>query len=169
MSSALIRLREYHRAREHLAELLSRPGLPRDLQAHAADALATALLELVMADPGRPEATELLSEAERCCERAARRGRSLSVQERLSFEATRGCILIEQGKTEDGAAVLRDVLDGLEDRVVWAYCLGYLAVAAARKRQRAEGRKYLEMARDLDPECVVLQRAAQEIELADRP
>jgi tetratricopeptide (TPR) repeat protein len=166
---ALIRMREYDRAREHLVELVNRPGLPADLQAHAADALATALLGIVITDPGRPKVTELLSDAERCCEEAASRGRLLSVQTRLSIEATRGCILIEQGKTEEGGAILRDVLDSFEDAEGRAYCLGYLAVAAARDRQRAEGRKYLEMAREFDPECVVLHRATRELERADRP
>jgi hypothetical protein len=122
-----------------------------------------------MADPGRADAHELLAEAERCCEKAARYNKSVSVQDRLSFEATRGCVLIEQGKTGEGEAVLRDVLDGFEDRVGRAYCLGYLAVAATRNGNTSEGRKYLEAACKLDPECAVLQRAARELELADHP
>jgi hypothetical protein len=70
---------------------------------------------------------------------------------------------VEQGKTEAGAAVLLLALNEVESAAAKAYCLGYLAVAAARQGLGPQARAALEKARRLAPGHITVERAEWEL------
>jgi hypothetical protein len=86
-----------------------------------------------------------------------------------SWEGTRGCLLIEQGRVEEGAEALRNAAARLDDPLNRAYCLAYLAVAAARKDQWDQGARLLAQAQALFPGHPAVKRALREWFLAPTP
>src|SRR5205814_1756296 len=106
--------------------------------------------------------TDLLEEADRLSGealRGARRAPALIP----SLLGTRGGVLVEQGKYEEGAALLRDVLEELDVKELKAVCHCYLALAAARSGDAAGAEKHLAEARALFPESVFLEGAARQV------
>jgi tetratricopeptide (TPR) repeat protein len=174
-SWALIRLGQFDAAEQRLDGLLFRIDLGRGVQALVADAVATAVLGLVIEGrrrqgPGPLEGaawarfTALLDKGERCSQRALDSGARLPAVTQWSMMRTYGSILVEQGKLEEGAAVLRLAQAELRHHPeARAYCLSYLAVVAARQGRPAEARLDLEKAGRLSPGCFALRRAEWEL------
>jgi tetratricopeptide (TPR) repeat protein len=166
---ALLGAREYAEAWQHLTPLLSRPGLEPPLRALAADARASAALGVLVgrrgvrrAAPGDgPGDDDLLREAEQDCQEALRHADRVTPPLRWSFRGTYGCILIEQGKADEGAALLERVFEAfeaLEDPAGQTWCLCYLALAAAQKGRAGEARGLLDRAHNLGTGSVALER-----------
>jgi tetratricopeptide (TPR) repeat protein len=161
---ALIKLRQWAPARQHLLALRRRPDLPAAIGALVADAMATAcLIESAAGPSGVGAAAPLLKEAEQYCEEALRAAGPLPRQGQLSCQATHGCVLIEQGRLQEGFAILVQVMEDFEDPHGRAFCTCYLALAAAREGRWEESRRHLEIARQLEPDCVALARVAKEL------
>lgn len=173
---ALLGLRRYDQAEQRLAELWGRKDLNAALQALVADATATAALRRVIeARCRRPDgagAAEgatpakvavLLEEGERWSQEALTAGAKLPVAAQWSLMGTYGCLLVEQGRLDEGAAVLRLALAEVEPPSEKAYCLGYLAVVAAGRGRREEACAALERARRHRADCPAVERAEWEL------
>jgi tetratricopeptide (TPR) repeat protein len=167
---ALLGLRRYDESEQRLAELRGRTDLNAALQALVADAGATAALRRVIEDRCRPPEggtpaglAALLEEGERFSQEALSAGSKLPLPAQWSLMGTYGCLLIEQGRLDEGVAVLRLARPEVESPSEKAYCLSYLAVVAARQGRPEEARAALERARCLWADCPALERAEWEL------
>jgi len=172
---ARLQLREFVRSRQTVRELLAPPNLNPSLRTYLLDWLASTDLLLLLdgtrvlqdapaSGDGEPlPPTDLLEEASRAVEEAVPLTRQVP-QVLVSVLGTRGAILIEQGKMEEGTALLREMLDEAENRHVKAFCHCYLGLASLRKEDAEGCRQHLEAARSLSPQCVFLEGVARERE-----
>jgi tetratricopeptide (TPR) repeat protein len=181
LGNVLIPLGEEGRARHHLLTLLSRPDLPPGVRLIVLENLATANLALIVrgqesapaataADPQTDDgsspgerADDLLREADQLSLEALDRARSLSLPNLASYRGTRGCVLIEMGKVEEGLVLLREAFEELQHPWEKAFCAGFLAWAAARRGDWEKSRRYLDLARRSHPGCVGLERVTREL------
>lgn len=80
----------------------------------------------------------------------------------ITLKGTRGSVLIELGQIDEGMAFLNDVIkrtDCKTDRVI---CSAYLAKGYALKGANAEAKLWMEKARAIDKEHVVVKRLGKE-------
>ena len=75
-------------------------------------------------------------------------------------QGTRGCILVELGRIEEGLALIQDAVDRSEEPRDKAFGACYIAIAEKRRGNLVLSRTYFEAARALDPDCLLLERAA---------
>jgi tetratricopeptide (TPR) repeat protein len=75
-----------------------------------------------------------------------------------AIKGTRGAVLVELGRHDEGVPLLRESLESANDRRGKALNACHLALAAKRMGNLAECRRYLELARGFDPQCVLLDR-----------
>src|SRR5262249_10440557 len=162
---ARLQRREFVRSRQTARELLATPNLNPSLRTYLLDLLAsTDLLLLLDGTPLIQDApasgdgessppTDLLEEASRAVEEAVPLARQGAVGV-VSVLGTRGAILVEQGKVEEGTTLLREMLDETENRHVQAFCHCYLGLASLRKEDAEGCRQHLAAARSLSPQYV---------------
>jgi tetratricopeptide (TPR) repeat protein len=181
LGHALIPLKEHARARHFLLAVLSAPGLPLSSKATILENIVIADLALLNENtaslpdspvaqgqpysddiPSSPE-IDLLLEAELFSEEALAIGSHLQFASLNSFQATRGCVLVEQGKTDEALALLHKVITSLQDSYEIAFSASYIALAEARRGRVQEAEHYLETARDVYPDCVVIPRVTREL------
>jgi tetratricopeptide (TPR) repeat protein len=79
------------------------------------------------------------------------------------IKGTRGCVLIERGEIELGLEFVHQALEANDDRRLKALDACYIAVGESKRCDREKGREYRELARRLDPECVMLNRVDREL------
>jgi tetratricopeptide (TPR) repeat protein len=171
-SCALIEMRRFDEADLRLADLRGRNELGRAFQALVEDAAATAVLGRVIEarcrrpdDLGAPEAdtsarlAALFEEGERRSQEALDAGSKLPPSVQWSLMGTYGSLLVERGRLDEGAVILRLALAEVEGASARAYCQCYLAVVAARQGRPEEARAALEKARRLCPDHIALERA----------
>ncbi|MGA2174147.1 MAG: site-2 protease family protein [Verrucomicrobiota bacterium] len=99
---------------------------------------------------GRPE---LLPEADDFSRRALE-----SAPWTVYFKGTRGIVLVELGRFEEGVALLEDALRKHPEKWGKAINACYLGIAATRRGYPSECLSYFAMARRLDPHCPLLDR-----------
>jgi len=99
---------------------------------------------------GRPE---LLPEADDFSRRALE-----SAPSTAAFRGTRGRVLVELGRIDEGVALLEDVFQKHLEKANKASVACCLGIAAARRGQPAECRNYFALARKLDAHCLLLAR-----------
>jgi hypothetical protein len=170
-SCALLTMRRYDEAERRLADLRAREDLDRGLEALVADTTASSALGRVIAarcrrrgDTGDEKAdgaerlADLLEAGERWGLEALTSGSRLPPVQ-WSLMGTYACLLVEQGRLDEGTAILRLARDEVEAASERAYCLCYLAVVAVRQGRVPEARAALETARRLCPDHVALERA----------
>ena len=80
---------------------------------------------------------------------------------------TRGCVLVEQGRLEEGTKLIGAAMAGVEQSDHKACCACYLAVAASRRGDSAEARRLLDVARKLARDCDVFPYAEQVVAATD--
>jgi Tfp pilus assembly protein PilF len=110
-----------------------------------------ALVDLMIGSP------EALDEADRFSRQAYE-----CIPWEPDVKGTRGGVLVEQGRLDDGICLLETALAKSEkahDRAIHA-C--WLAIAKARQGDPSAADHYLDQARRLDPSCPLLTRAQQE-------
>jgi hypothetical protein len=78
------------------------------------------------------------------------------------IRGTRGSVLVELGRLEEGISLLTAGNDQSEDPRSQATSECFLAIGRARQGNRDQGRGHLERARKLDPDCSVIPRAQRE-------
>lgn len=146
-------------ARQHLVALLESP---QPAQRHAVARNNLAWVDLLLGDP------DLATEA---TEAAASAYRSLPWD--AAVQSTRGYALIEHGKVRDGLALASQALAGTRTRHDRATILAIRAIGHARYGRLREAEADLRRASRLDPDCVLLDRAAAELarcrRIVDRP
>ena len=80
-----------------------------------------------------------------------------------AFKRTRGIILVELSRIDEGIALLRQAMEGNEEPRSIAVDAAYLAIAEARKGSVERAKQYLIAARQLDSRCPVLPLAQSEL------
>ena len=124
---------------------IQRDDLPEGLRHHLRDAFATLVL---MAG-----ASEFLDEADRYSDELYQaRGGEWTVK------GTRGGVLVEKGRLEEGIRLLREVMDNDPSSFDRAISASYLGLAEIKLGRPAEAQEWLTKARRCDPRCVFLQR-----------
>jgi len=99
---------------------------------------------------GRPE---LLCKAD-VCSRLALEKMPWSVYNK----GTRGSVLVELSQYEEGLKLLREAVRDQPEREGRALDACHIAIAEVRRGNHDESRKYANLARRLDPDCVLLER-----------
>jgi tetratricopeptide (TPR) repeat protein len=79
---------------------------------------------------------------------------------------TRGAVLVEMGRLEEGILLLKDAMARHPDDLGKASDTYHLAVAEKRRGNAAESRRYLELTRKYDPKFYLLDAPGQEIPAA---
>jgi ribosomal protein L40E len=73
------------------------------------------------------------------------------------FKGTRGCVLIELNRIEEGISLLLDAMQNHEDPESKAMEACHLAIGEKKRGNFEESRRYVEMARQFDPNCTLLE------------
>jgi len=150
LAMACLFLGDFQAARGHWCALLTRAEISDEALARLLNNIAWVNLQIGGA--------EMLDEADRFSHAA------LQAQPWISpFQGTRGSVLVELGRVEEGLPLLRRAFTGnLEDRLK-ALNACYLALGESKRGKREESLSYLDMARTLDPQCLLLPRMVKEI------
>jgi hypothetical protein len=99
---------------------------------------------------GKPE---LRTKADTCSRLALKQGPWVP-----SYKGTRGSVLVELGKYDEGLKLLHEALKSHPEKPERALNACYIGIAEARRGNLAESRNYFEVARRLDPDCILLNR-----------
>jgi tetratricopeptide (TPR) repeat protein len=148
-----VRLGQFVGSRECLLPLLGREDLLPLHRPHVLDTIAWA--NLMRGDPG------LLEETDQFSKEAYE-----AVPWSSYFAGTRGAVLVDLGQTEAGMELLRTALKKNKDAYNKAANACYLALGEAKLGNADAARKHLEMARELDAKCPVLERIAENVQNA---
>lgn len=146
---ARLRLGLHELARESFLELRGLEKLKPEIRALAHNNVAVVDLYLL------PARKDLLPEADRESEEARRLMGWLP-----AIKGTRGAVLIELGRTEEGLKLAREAFEANEIPAAKAFNAAYLALGLKALGRTDEARKYLEQARALDPTCGLLSRVS---------
>ena len=79
------------------------------------------------------------------------------------FKGTRGAVLIELGRVEDGIKLVKESLGFHTEAAARASMYCWLAIAADRLGRIDEAKKHVQTAREIDPRCKLIERADAEI------
>ena len=80
-----------------------------------------------------------------------------------AFKGTRGSVLVESGRFDEGIALLKEAMEVNEDPQKKATNASYIAIAEARKGNIESARQYFTTARELDADCQLLDKVQNEI------
>lgn len=72
---------------------------------------------------------------------------------------TRGCVLVEQGRLDEGKALLESAMREQEDDSAKAFIACFLAIAACREGQRQQAQTFIDTAEKLRPDHIGLGKA----------
>lgn len=137
-------LRKFPEARECFAKLLERP---------AQDPMSRLVLLNNLAYANHLiGGVELLKEADQHSKYAMEQCPWVPL-----FKGTRGCVLIELNQIEEGISLLLDAMENHEDLESKAMEACHLAIGEKKRGHYEESRRYVEMARQFDPECTLLE------------
>ncbi len=79
----------------------------------------------------------------------------------VNCKGTRGSVLIELGRYDEGLKLLHDALRDDSHKPGQALNACYIAIAEARRGNLKESHNYFTLARKLDSDCVLLERGKQ--------
>lgn len=99
---------------------------------------------------GKPE---LLARADTCSQLALKHRPWV-----VHFKGTRGSVLVELGKYDEGLKLLHDAMRNHPEKRGQALNACYIGIAEARRGNLAESLNYFTLARKLDPDCILLDR-----------
>jgi tetratricopeptide (TPR) repeat protein len=155
----LMRGRQFGRAREGWLLLLKRTDLDPQVRAIVLNNLAVVDLWVDRSEPsGEDRADDLLEEANRFSAEVLQ-----SVPWLTHAKGTRGMVLVELGRLDEGMALLQQALQDHQDIEAKATCACFLALGKIRQGCVQEARTYLETARQLDPDCDALEKVLKEL------
>jgi len=100
---------------------------------------------------------ELLVEADDCSRKAMEK-----LPWMAAIKGTRGNVLVELGQIEQGIVLLQESMRDGESASSKAENACHIAVAEKKRGNMEECRRYLEMARSLDPDCLLLKKVSAE-------
>jgi hypothetical protein len=78
---------------------------------------------------------------------------------------TRGTVLVEMGQYPEGIKLLQEAFERADNAVSKGENAAHLAVAHAKNGDLAQGGRYLNLARQLNPSCALISRAESELGL----
>jgi hypothetical protein len=81
-----------------------------------------------------------------------------------SFQGTRGCVLVELGRLDQGLALLHKAIDIVKNPFEIAFSACFIALGEARQGRVEESKRYVEKARQVYPDCVVIPRVDHELD-----
>jgi len=142
------RLAEVHdpRSAPYFGKLVADPDLPEALLPDAIDTFLT--LQLHVGPPADPNAADLLSQ------------RLLTMTDTISTRGTRGSVLVDIGRSEEGKQLLNEVLTKTTSKLDKTYANAFLSLAAQSEGNLTAARDYAWAAREADPGSPVLARVA---------
>jgi tetratricopeptide (TPR) repeat protein len=74
------------------------------------------------------------------------------------FKGTRGTVLVEMGRFDEGLKLLKEAMDSAMDSNSKALNACHISIAEQRRGNFEEGQKYAAIARSLDSDCILLDR-----------
>jgi tetratricopeptide (TPR) repeat protein len=98
---------------------------------------------------------ELLARADACSRVALKK-----MPWMVYLKGTRGSVLVELGKYDEGLKLLHDAMQNHPAKSGQALNACYIGIAEARRGNSAESRNYFTLARKFDPDCILLDREA---------
>jgi predicted Zn-dependent protease len=143
-AKALVRAGDYAKARavcEHYLSTLTSPA--------AKSLLLDCLVSLVVIDG----ITAYAQEAYQWCERALE-----AAPDRIALRGTKGSLLVELGRVEEGVSILEEVYKGSRSEMDQGIAALYLAIAAQNSGDTKGARRWTRRARWLHPEPWLYQR-----------
>lgn len=143
-------LKDYHACRELWLQLLREPAIPDSFRSTLYCNIAWVDL-LIGGDL-------LLKEADAFSESAAG-----AEPGRPEILGTRGSVLIELGRPEEGLPLVQRALDHNQVPFLKALNACYLALGEIKRGDRERGKYYRDLACQLDPACVLLDRVDKEL------
>jgi Peptidase family M50/Tetratricopeptide repeat len=143
-------MNEHEKARALFSELLEHTDIKPDQRMILLNNIA--YTDLMSGSP------ELLEEAQRCSEQAYR-----NIPWVHSVKVTRGAVLVETGRLEEGLPLLRSAFNSHTEPKDKAFIAAFIALGENRRGNNEEGVRYFNMARALDPLCKLLNRVKIEI------
>jgi hypothetical protein len=146
-ASILISKFQFHDARERLISDMKQQECSHELKPFICNAIAW--LDLMIADPA------LLEEADRFSQLAMEESPWLP-----QFRGTRGSVLIEIGRVEDGLRLISQAFYE-NDAASRALNACYLAIAENKLGNKLKANIYLTKARKLDAKCPLIERAVK--------
>ncbi len=145
LGTAFLYQKQFPEARTVFLKLLDRPNLGMYYRSHFANNLA--YTDVLIGGQ------ELIEEADKYSKEAMENMPFVSY-----FKGTRGCVLVEFGKFDEGVVLLKEALDTGDNRHSKALNACYIALAEKKRGNMEESRKFADAARALDPDCMLLDR-----------
>lgn len=132
----------------------------RDLlkQPIGSSSLAIAAMDSLSCLPLYYGQMHLLNEADAWTSMALKRS-----PDAITLKGTRGSVLIELGRVDEGMAFLKEVIKRTDCPVDRVICSAYLSKGYTLKGSSAEARLWMEKARAIDSEHVVVKRLGKEL------
>jgi hypothetical protein len=146
---------DWREAERMLREMLQEPP---DSKSRTAE-----LLDLLACLPLYTGCMDLLAEADAWTTEALNH-----VPNAITLKGTRGGVLVELGRLDEGIAMLNDVMKWSECPVDHAISAAYLAKAHAARENFGEARRWLAKAESIEPKHPVITRIAREISTMTR-
>jgi len=84
----------------------------------------------------------------------------------IYYKGTRGCVLVEMGRYEEGIGLLQETMAAHTENADVALDACFVAIGAARSGNFEMAKDNLALAQKLDPKCWVLERTKRELEQA---
>lgn len=131
---------------DYLQKLAILPSLPRAYAIQVIDGYITH--QLALGPPTQPEPTAQLS------------AQLLDWTDTLTHRGTRGSVLVDLGRIEEGQIMLKDVLIKTTSTVDKTYANIFLALAEKQQGHLDLARDYAAKAAKIDPHCPALRRVA---------
>jgi predicted Zn-dependent protease len=145
-AAVLLGREEYRNAREIYVNLLG--DSEAEIGSEGLLQNNVAWIDLMIGDPA------LLAEADQFSEQALAAAPSVA-----SFKGTRGSVLVELGRIDEGVPLLEQALRENVHRHSKALNACYLALVAARRADKTAARRYIDLAKRHDSACPLLGRA----------
>ena len=132
-------------ARDVFLPILNRPNLPATYRCLMLNNIAYANTFLGGA--------ALINEADRFSEAAMKELPFVP-----AYRGTRGTVLVEMGRLEEGIALLKEAMEKHSDNKSKAADACHIAIAEKRRGNLEECNKFINLAKKLDPKCPLLKR-----------
>jgi hypothetical protein len=129
-----------------LWKLAALPDVPPHVASELIDNFITN--QLSVGPPFQPETTDALS------------AKLLDLEDSITNRGTRGSILVDLGRIEEGRMMLKEVLIKTTSRIDKIYVHIFLALAAKAEGNLALAREHAEKAAKIDPTCPALKRVS---------
>lgn len=150
---ALCFLHDLRGGRDQWILVLNRTDLPNEIRLLMLNNIAWN--DLMLGD------ASLLDEADRFSREAV-----AGAPTQPPYLGTRGSVLIERGDLDEGLRLVEQAYDGNEDSRLKALNACYLALGESKRGNQAKSQSYLDLARRLHPECMLLAKTATRLQEA---